>query len=130
MTVGRVRPTHGESRKWGEPQQLVCDPPSPTSSRALVRFFGVRAEQAPPPVSQHTVGDVPGDITFTDHRQIGVLQHRLGRIGAAALAAEPAPVNRPELTLVHARVEQPLRFPCGRRLVGAHPTRGVRRCAS
>jgi hypothetical protein len=57
---------------------------------------------------------MPADISFTGHRQIGVLQQRLGRIGAAALAHAPAPVNRPELTLVHARSDQARpSFPCG-----------------
>ena len=65
------------------------------------------------PRSLRTVPEVPADISFTDHRQIGVLQHRLGRIGAAALANAPAPVNRPELTLVHARADHRRAFPCG-----------------
>lgn len=140
LYLRRMNPQTAKAGSGENPNNSCAMSPSPTSSRALVHFFGVRAEPEPPPkqnerlhdcaeqigvvkdpprrgvagpLSQHTVGEVPGDITFTDHRQIGVLQHRLGRIGAAALAAEPAPVNRPELTLVHARVEQPLRFPCG-----------------
>lgn len=140
LYLRHMNPQTAKAGSGENPKNLCAIPPSPTGSRALVHLFRVRAEQAPSPklnehlhdcdeqvgvvqdpprrgvagsVSQHTVVDVPGDITFTDHRQIGVLQHRLGRIGAAALAAEPAPVNRPELTLVHARVEQPLRFPGG-----------------